>query len=132
MPTRSPPTLLLIEPDERQRNALRAALRDAGFDVYSTADAESGFSMLLSLKQCACIVMNGEQTGLSAADFVERSRSYVRFHRIPLVVLGEPARASGPGVHATLPRPYQPRDVVHVITRCVQPAPARDVMRDAE
>jgi DNA-binding response OmpR family regulator len=136
MSTRSADTILVIEPDEALRSALRAALSAEGFAVYSTADAEAGFAVLLSLSACACIVLNAEQTGLSAVDFIDRSRSYVRFHRIPLVVVGEAPAGLGLGAHVATSRSEDTaqvvREVAHLVRRSVHPAFTRDAMQDAE
>lgn len=85
----SRPYVLHVVADPLRRAGQRAALAEAGFDVLSVADGEEAFSALLDLHACGCIVLDAAITGLSAPLFLERARSYLRFHGIPVVLLGD-------------------------------------------
>lgn len=83
------PWVLLVMRRGPHHTACASALTNAGLRVRSADDGEAGFAALLDMGRCACIVLDADITGLTAGAFLERARSYLRFHGIPCVLVGE-------------------------------------------
>ncbi len=106
-PSPSGAPVLVVEFDPVARAALQDVLVHAGHRVVAVADGEAAFTVLLELPACACIVVDAEVAGLSARALLDRARSYLRFHRIPVVLLGDLDGETGLVVRARLAKPVQ-------------------------
>jgi CheY-like chemotaxis protein/nitrogen-specific signal transduction histidine kinase len=118
--------VLVIEDSPTQARQLAFILEDAGFEVETATDAESGFDCLAAVR-FDVVVSDLLLPGDSGFDLCRRVKAHARYRHLPVVVLTAQAdpvnvlRGLEAGADAFLSKEREPADIV----RCVRQALAR-------
>jgi PAS domain S-box-containing protein len=114
-------TILLVEDDAKVRRTARRILENAGFDVRTAGDAETGLEILLEGEAVDLVVTDLVLPGMAGTELVRKARE--RFPDLPLVAMsGYADGPMGEGPHLTeevplVRKPFSPGQLVDAVSR---------------
>jgi DNA-binding NarL/FixJ family response regulator len=129
--------LLLVDDEPGIREAVQAYLEDSGFTVNVASNAKMGWEMLE--KQTPDLVISDiMMPGVDGYQFLQQMRDDVRFSRLPVVFLTargmtkDRIEGYSAGVDAYLPKPFDPDELVAIITNLMERQAAKSEGTNAD
>jgi CheY-like chemotaxis protein len=122
------PTILIVEDDEGDREALRELLLDEGYSVDEATDGRDAIQHLVSPKsadQPSLILLDLHMEPMNGWELLSVLRSYTRLARIPVVLVSgcEPSfDVVGQGtVSAFVQKPFSNINLMSIVRKFTQP-----------
>ncbi len=113
--------LLLVDDEPGLREAVQAYLEDSGFTVDVASNAKVGWEML-EKKTPDLVISDIMMPDVDGYQFLQQMRDDVRFSRLPVVFLTargmtkDRIEGYSAGVDAYLPKPFDPDELVAIVT----------------
>lgn len=98
--------VLLVEDDPGMRDAIRALLARAGFQVTAAADGVEAWERLARGPRFAAIVLDLYTPRMTGHDLVAWVRRTPRLSAVPIIAMSGAARADVPAAQAFLEKPF--------------------------
>jgi CheY-like chemotaxis protein len=118
--------VLLVEDDAGMREAIRALLSRAGFQVVSAADGVQAWELLGRGPRFAAILVDLYTPRMTGHDLVARVRRTPRFREVPIIAMSGDARGDVPAAQAFLEKPFSREQLEQVLADVgAHPAQAR-------
>ena len=120
-----PDRVLIVDDERTLARVIGIRFSAAGFEVDTAFSGESGIASATA-KRPAAIVLDVRMPDLTGFEVLERLRSDPRTASIPVVFLSanvqDSARAAAmaAGAVAYLTKPYDPAEVIEVVTRAIE------------
>ncbi|PZD73050.1 Transcriptional regulatory protein SrrA [Acaryochloris thomasi RCC1774] len=129
--------LLLVDDEPGLREAVQAYLEDSGFTVNVASNAKVGWEMLE--KQTPDLVISDiMMPEVDGYQFLQQMRDDVRFSRLPVVFLTargmtkDRIEGYSAGVDAYLPKPFDPDELVAIVTNLMERKAAKSEGANAD
>lgn len=113
--------VLLVDDEPGLREAVQAYLEDSGFTVDVASNAKVGWEML-EKKTPDLVISDIMMPDVDGYQFLQQMRDDVRFSRLPVVFLTargmtkDRIEGYSAGVDAYLPKPFDPDELVAIVT----------------
>jgi DNA-binding NtrC family response regulator len=130
--------ILVVDDDSSIRNLLHAVLSVEGFQVEAAEDGASALALLRSGVAASVVVLDVMMPGLDGIETLEQIRSISPATKVVMLSCvsdtKKVVRAMQLGAEDYLTKPFQPRDLVDVVSRCMNtvpvahPSPASEVI----
>ena len=109
-----PPTLLIVDDEERILSALRRVLRKEGYEILTTDSAEDAVATL-EAREVRAVLSDHKMPGLGGLELLERAAG-IRPTCALLLITGwpeqiDPARVRELGIRAVIPKPWDDADL---------------------
>lgn len=98
--------VLLVEDDPGMRDAIRALLARAGFQVTAVVDGVDAWERLARGPRFAAILVDLYTPRMTGHDLVARVRRTPRLRDVPIIAMSGETRTDVPAAHAFLEKPF--------------------------
>jgi DNA-binding NarL/FixJ family response regulator len=122
--------VLLVDDEAGLREAVQAYLEDSGFAVEVASNAQEGWEKL-QLATPDVLISDIMMPQVDGYEFLEQVRGDVRFKSLPVIFLTARGMTSdriqgySAGVDAYLPKPFDPEELVAIVTNLIGRQQAR-------
>lgn len=122
--------VLLVDDEAGLREAVQAYLEDSGFAVEVASNAQEGWEKL-QLATPDVLISDIMMPQVDGYEFLEQVRGDVRFKSLPVVFLtargmtNDRIQGYSAGVDAYLPKPFDPEELVAIVTNLIGRQQAR-------
>jgi DNA-binding NarL/FixJ family response regulator len=122
--------VLLVDDEAGLREAVQAYLEDSGFAVEVASNAQEGWEKL-QLATPDVLISDIMMPQVDGYEFLEQVRGDVRFNSLPVIFLTARGMTSdriqgySAGVDAYLPKPFDPEELVAIVTNLIGRQQAR-------
>jgi DNA-binding NarL/FixJ family response regulator len=116
--------VLLVDDEAGLREAVQAYLEDSGFAVEVASNAQEGWEKL-QLATPDVLISDIMMPQVDGYEFLEQVRGDVRFKSLPVIFLTARGMTSdriqgySAGVDAYLPKPFDPEELVAIVTNLI-------------
>jgi DNA-binding NarL/FixJ family response regulator len=120
-----PGQLVLVDDEPGIRESVQAYLEDSGYTVYTASNAREGWDTVQKVMP-DLVITDIMMPQVNGYEFLKQLRDNARFQTIPVVFLTARGMTSdriqgyGAGCDAYLPKPFDPDELVAIVTRLLQ------------
>lgn len=126
---RASPTVVVALPDHQEASRVAEALRRIGLQVAVASDGEGAFAAMLACASCRCLVVDAALSSITTRELIERARSYLRFNRVPVILVADDDAPAGFSTKARFKRPLDVHDLVGAVVRYARASKSWPPMR---
>ncbi|MBW4418244.1 MAG: response regulator transcription factor [Myxacorys californica WJT36-NPBG1] len=117
--------LVLVDDEPGLREAVQAYLEDSGFEVQTASNARDGWELVQQVLP-DLVITDVMMPQVNGYEFLKQLREDPRFQTLPVVFLtargmtNDRIQGYGAGCDAYLPKPFDPDELVAIVTRLLQ------------
>ena len=120
-----PRSILVVEDDADTRDALCQLLTGEGYEVREAEDGQQAVYSLVHQDVPSLILLDRFLPRMGAAQFLDWLGEDPRFQAVAVIVAsGDPTVFEHPRVASVLQKPYEVKELLHLIRRSLEPGPA--------